>query len=75
MAFAMVKVLGVCRLPIARSRSAWTSWRNEEVEAVGLPLPDLSRINVGDRGELLDQVPKTAKASDFVLAEEHDWLP
>jgi hypothetical protein len=54
MATAMVKVLGSRRLPVARSRSAWMSWRNEEVEVVGLPLPDLSSVNIGNRGGVLN---------------------
>ena len=51
------------------------SWRNEEVEDVGLPLPYLSRVDIGDRSGVLNQVLETAKARDFVLAEEHGWLP
>jgi hypothetical protein len=35
-------------------------------------LPDLSCVDVGDRGEVLDQILETR---DFVLAEEHGWLP
>jgi hypothetical protein len=50
------------------------SRRNEEVEAVGLPLPYLSRVDVGDRGGVLEQILEMAKARDFVLAKKHGWL-
>ena len=69
------KCFGAHRLPVAGSHSARMSWRNEEVEDVGLPLLDLSRVDIGDRSGVLNQVLETAKARDFVLAEEHGWLP
>ena len=36
--------------------------RNEEVEAVGLPLPYLSHVIVDNRGGVLEQVLEMAKA-------------
>lgn len=69
MATAMVKVLGVCHLPVARSCSAWMLRRKKKVEVVCLTLPDLSRVVIGDCDGVLDQVLEMTKARNFVFTE------